>query len=124
MADTERARELRKKETWAEKLVWSWLRDRRFIGYKFRRQHPLDIYYLDFSAKKRNWQLNSTAASMVFPTTKIMMQNGKNFCNHAASRLCGSGIRICGGTHKASVTRYSMNCRHARRIHCRNIRGR
>jgi very-short-patch-repair endonuclease len=48
MADIERARALRKKETWAEKLMWRWLRDRRFASYKFRRQHPEGIYYLDF----------------------------------------------------------------------------
>ena len=48
MADIERARQLRKQETWAERLVWRWLRDRRFNGYKFRRQHPAGAYYLDF----------------------------------------------------------------------------
>jgi len=48
MADIARARALRKKETWAEKLMWRWLRDRRFSGYKFRRQHPKGIYCLDF----------------------------------------------------------------------------
>ena len=48
MADTQRARQLRKNETWAEKLMWRWLRSRRFNGYKFRRQHPAGIYYLDF----------------------------------------------------------------------------
>ena len=48
MADSERARQLRKQETWAENLVWSWLRDRRCNGYKFRRQHPVGMYYLDF----------------------------------------------------------------------------
>ncbi|MGH7976527.1 MAG: endonuclease domain-containing protein [Limisphaerales bacterium] len=48
MADAERARELRRKETWAEKLMWRWLRDRRFSGYKFRRQHPEGVYDLDF----------------------------------------------------------------------------
>jgi very-short-patch-repair endonuclease len=48
MADIERARALRKKETWAEKLMWRWLRDRRFASYKFRRQHPEGIYHLDF----------------------------------------------------------------------------
>ena len=31
MADTERARRLRKNETWAEKLMWRWLRDRRHV---------------------------------------------------------------------------------------------
>jgi very-short-patch-repair endonuclease len=48
MAETVRARQFRKKETWAEKVVWRWLRSRRFSGYKFRRQHPLGDYYLDF----------------------------------------------------------------------------
>ena len=48
MANVERARALRKKETWAEKLMWRWLRDRRFASYKFRRQHPEGIYFLDF----------------------------------------------------------------------------
>src|SRR5580704_14025387 len=48
MADLKRARQLRKTQTWAEKLVWSWLRDRRFNHYKFRRQHPVGVYHLDF----------------------------------------------------------------------------
>ncbi len=48
MAEIKRARQLRKTETWAEKLVWKWLRDRRFAAYKFRRQHPVGAYYLDF----------------------------------------------------------------------------
>jgi very-short-patch-repair endonuclease len=48
MVDVKHARALRKKETWAEKLMWRWLRDRRFASHKFRRQHPEGIYYLDF----------------------------------------------------------------------------
>ena len=48
MADPRRARLLRQKETWAEKLMWRWLRGRRFNGYKFRRQHPIDRYIVDF----------------------------------------------------------------------------
>jgi len=39
---------LRKHDTWAERLMWSWLRDRRFSRYKFRRQHPFGPYILDF----------------------------------------------------------------------------
>src|SRR5439155_41749 len=42
------ARTLRKRNTWAEKLLWSWLRDRRFSTYKFRRQHTFGPYILDF----------------------------------------------------------------------------
>ena len=42
------ARTLRKNDTWAEKLMWRWLRDRRFSAYKFRRQHPFSPHILDF----------------------------------------------------------------------------
>ena len=48
MPSIKRARALRKKRTWAQKLVWSWLRDRRFSNYKFRREHPVGPYFLDF----------------------------------------------------------------------------
>ncbi|MGQ9751405.1 MAG: DUF559 domain-containing protein, partial [Thermoanaerobaculaceae bacterium] len=42
------ARQLRKEQTDAERLLWSLLRDRRLAGYKFRRQHPVEPYILDF----------------------------------------------------------------------------
>ena len=42
------ARNLRLRESWGERLMWAWLRDQRFSGYKFRRQHPLGPYILDF----------------------------------------------------------------------------
>ncbi len=42
------ARILRKHDSWAQKLVWSWLRDRRFSPYKFRREYPLGDFILDF----------------------------------------------------------------------------
>jgi very-short-patch-repair endonuclease len=45
---TDRARELRSKPTDAEKRLWSGLRDRRLGGLKFRRQHQLGPYYVDF----------------------------------------------------------------------------
>ena len=45
---TRTARMLRKHDTWAEKLFWSWLRDRRFSDYKFRRQHSFGPHVLDF----------------------------------------------------------------------------
>ena len=43
-----RARLLRKKATDPERILWRHLRNRNFAGYKFRRQHPLDSYDLDF----------------------------------------------------------------------------
>ena len=44
----ERARELRKRTTNAEALLWRSLRSRRFGRLKFRRQHPVGGYVLDF----------------------------------------------------------------------------
>jgi very-short-patch-repair endonuclease len=44
----ERARELRKRTTDAERLLWQLLRNRQIVGAKFRRQHPIPPYILDF----------------------------------------------------------------------------
>jgi len=45
---TSTARNLRAQDTWAEKLMWKWLRDRNFSSYKFRRQHTYGPYILDY----------------------------------------------------------------------------
>lgn len=42
------ARNLRTRESWGERLMWSWLRGHRFADYKFRRQHPIRPHILDF----------------------------------------------------------------------------
>ena len=42
------ARSLRRDMTDAEKLLWRHLRLKQFAGYKFRRQHPIGNYILDF----------------------------------------------------------------------------
>jgi len=42
------ARRLRRNQTDAEKELWHALKAGRFAGFKFRRQHSLDRYFLDF----------------------------------------------------------------------------
>ena len=44
----EKCRQLRNKQTDAERKLWSKLRDRRLCGTKFRRQFPVENYILDF----------------------------------------------------------------------------
>ena len=44
-----KARQLRVVMTDAERRLWSALRGRRLQGFKFRRQHPLGPYVLDFA---------------------------------------------------------------------------
>ncbi len=48
-----KARALRRAETRAERLLWSRLRHRRLGGYKFRRQHSLGRYVVDFLCSER-----------------------------------------------------------------------
>jgi very-short-patch-repair endonuclease len=67
MADIARARQLRKVETWAEQLVWNWLRGRRFSGYKFRRQHRTGGYCLDFFYEEAELDLEMDGSQHGFP---------------------------------------------------------
>jgi very-short-patch-repair endonuclease len=42
------ARDLRARETPVEDLLWEELRGRRLDGMKFRRQHPIGLFVVDF----------------------------------------------------------------------------
>jgi very-short-patch-repair endonuclease len=43
-----RARKLRASQTNAETRLWQALRGRRLAHWKFRRQHPINLYIVDF----------------------------------------------------------------------------
>jgi very-short-patch-repair endonuclease len=47
------ARRLREASTDAERRLWFYLRNRRLVGCKFRRQQPLGIYIVDFVCFER-----------------------------------------------------------------------
>lgn len=42
------AKELRQRQTAAEELFWKMVRNRRMLGLKIRRQHPIGKYIADF----------------------------------------------------------------------------
>lgn len=44
----ELARELRKRQTKAERVIWWLLRNKMFLGYKFRRQYVFRGFIIDF----------------------------------------------------------------------------
>jgi len=46
------ARQLRKSQTDTEKVVWEILRNRKFCEYKFRRQHVLEGFVVDFFSRE------------------------------------------------------------------------
>lgn len=49
----DRARKLRRQQTPAEAKLWACLRNRQVAGLKFRHQHPIGPYIVDFFCAAR-----------------------------------------------------------------------
>ena len=49
-----RAKDLRFNQTTTERLLWGCLRNRQINGLKFRRQHPIGFYIVDFFCAETN----------------------------------------------------------------------
>ena len=64
---TARARALRQKMPEPQRRMWRLLRDRRFAGYKFRREHPLGRYTLDFYCAEAKLSLELDGGQHGFP---------------------------------------------------------
>ncbi len=87
---TKRARILRRTLTDAERKLWYALRDRRFEGFKFRRQVPIASYVVDFACMRErlvieadggqhSWRENEDAER-----TKALEAHGRRrvrYCN-------------------------------------------
>ncbi len=52
-ASIKNARSLRKNATVAERILWDSLRGRRLNGWKFRRQHPIGQFVIDFFCREK-----------------------------------------------------------------------
>lgn len=48
--EKDKRRKLRKDQTYCEKIMWLYLRNRQLLGIKFRRQYSVDKYVVDFYA--------------------------------------------------------------------------
>ena len=49
---TTRARTLRRDQTDAERKLWRLIANRQLGGFKFRRQYPVDRYFVDFACRE------------------------------------------------------------------------
>jgi len=81
------ARTLRVGQTDAEKLLWTLLRDRRFCGYKFRRQHPVDRYILDFYCHDKMLAIELDGGAH-------NSEERKAYDSERTRELFGAGIRV------------------------------
>jgi hypothetical protein len=60
-----KARQLRRSNTPAERKLWSHLANRKTGGAKFRRQHPIGPYIVDFVSLEHRWWLRLMAANTI-----------------------------------------------------------
>ncbi len=81
------ARYLRKESTDTEKRLWQLLRDRRFAAYKFRRQYPHGIYFLDFYCTKSKLAVELDGGGHGFPDQRARDERRNQF-------LAGQGIKV------------------------------
>jgi len=83
----ERARELRKKQTSAEALLWQLLRGGNLFGFKFRRQHQFGDYVADFYCVQAQLVVECDGS----------VHKGKEQWHHDQNRdayMIGQGLRI------------------------------
>ena len=81
------AQELRKNQTDAEDLLWGLLRERRLGGFKFRRQHPLGSYYLDFYCHEAKLAIELDGG-------QHNTDEGRQHDQHRTRRVADEGIRV------------------------------
>ncbi len=60
------AGELRKNQTPAEKALWQALRKRNLRGHKFRRQHPVGHFIVDFYCHSSKLVIEVDGSIMIF----------------------------------------------------------
>ena len=88
-----RARELRRKMTPQERKLWQRLRSKQLYGIKFRRQHPIDRFILDFFCYEYNLAIEIDGDSHYQPDQQAYDQA-------RAEWLAGYGIRVIRFTNR------------------------
>ena len=126
----DQARELRKKQTPAEDALWHLLRDRQLAGLKFRRQHQIGDYIVDFFCPeyglvveldgavhetsdrkkkdaKRDGYLRSLGHTVLRFTNARVFEDTEGVLNRIASSLPSTHGRGAGSEGEQCGARYS-----------------
>ena len=72
------ARELRKRQTEVEGLLWEFLRNKKLNGLKFRRQHPINSYIADFYCHKAKLIIEVDGGIHNSPENKLYDEHRNN----------------------------------------------
>ena len=82
------ARKLRKDQTEAERKIWYFLRDRRFEGLKFRRQHLMGPYIADFCCTEKKLIIELDGSQHFIQSTKDQERTAYlNSCGYQVLRF-------------------------------------
>jgi adenine-specific DNA-methyltransferase len=81
------AREMRREPTDAERRLWFILRDRKLGGFKFRRQHPVGGYIIDFFCMEANVGVEADGGQHYDP-------EGKAYDERRSEVLAALGVEI------------------------------
>ena len=74
-----KARNLRKKQTEQEKIIWSVIRNRQFYGLKFKRQVLIGIYIVDFCCNEKKVVIELDGGQHNEPNNRIYDKNRTAF---------------------------------------------
>lgn len=93
---TERSRNLRQKQTYAEDRLWQAIRGGRLDGLKFRRQHPISHYFADFACEKARLVIeldggvhdDDDQASRDLIRQREIEASAGLFCGSSTTRFC------------------------------------
>ncbi len=80
---TQRARQLRKNMTDAERVLWAKLRRRQMFGLKFRRQQPLGDYIVDFVCLEKKLVIEVDGGQHCAPKARSIEGPRKKGLQHA-----------------------------------------
>lgn len=89
------ARELRCRQTDVEQKLWSFIRNKKLCGHKFRRQHPIGSYIADFVCIKRRLIIELDGGIHI-------KQSAKDFAR--TQYLRGIGFRVLRYENKEILT--------------------
>jgi len=85
------ARGLRRNQTDEEKRLWRALRGRRFAGFKFRRQHEVGDYILDFYCAAAELTVELDGSQHGYPEGMQRDAAREEFLTKRGIVRCGSG---------------------------------
>jgi hypothetical protein len=118
----ERARQLRNDMTDSERKLWRELSKRQLARHRFRRQHPLGPYVVDFVCLHKRFIVEVDGGQHSQPEQQA--HGARHGSKPRAITCCGSGTRKCSTISTVLSKRFCTNWRDDRRRRDHGARAR